>query len=61
MAMQSGRLPRRKSDPGAFDEANGRVRDRQLLFHERFALERGKGASAIAIVSAIRDYRGRFK
>ena len=38
--MQSRRLPRRKFDPGAFNEAHGRIRRGQLLFQQRFAFER---------------------
>jgi hypothetical protein len=35
MTMHSRRLPRRKFDTGALDQAHGRVRRRQLLFQER--------------------------
>ena len=40
MTMQSRRLPRRKFDASAFDQANGWVRRGQFLFQERFALQR---------------------
>jgi hypothetical protein len=41
--MQSRRLSRREFDPGALDEAHGRIRVGQLLLQKRFALERRKG------------------
>jgi hypothetical protein len=40
MTMRSRRLPRRKFDAGAFDQANGWARRGHFLFQERLAFQR---------------------